>query len=387
MNLVVFRHPLWENSNNGSITCLINFLQEHRITESPWILIVLKRLEFDLNNKYQCNEKCLKTLKNQIQNFYVYDYKNRGSILELSQHLCRVEAPSFNFFSVDSIGGYFCHQLREIIDPEKKGYWTHLSTLHNTKNIKVLEDTGIISGGISQYGEEFLKEKTFVDGADNYVVVSKSEWEWVRDVLGRESKPIKIYYPTLSWWSELIPLQGKGDPFYIREKYPTRKIFLYIGRITYQKNIDKLLEVVWPENSHLCIMSALEFCDFGLLEKVKEFCEKNKDKASWIGPYYGSSKFDAIKGCDAVIVPSIYEPFGLVGLETMAFTDTIFMTSGVDGMKDYITEGGYIDCGTTVEKIQGAIKTFMAMATEEKGEMISKGKNHATRFLSSSKTS
>jgi glycosyltransferase involved in cell wall biosynthesis len=211
------------------------------------------------------------------------------------------------------------------------------------------------------------------------MVVSKSEQEWVRDVLGRGSRPIKVYYPTLSWWPDS---SAQVQPFYIREKYPHKKIFLYIGRITYQKNIDKLLEVVWPENTHLCIMSALEFCDFGLLEKVKEFCEKNKEIATWIGPYYGSSKFDVIKNCDAVIVPSRYEPFGLVGLETMVFTNAIFITSGVDGMRDYITEGGYIDCGTTLEKIQEAINFFVVKMTDEKKEkMVLKGKKHAKNFL------
>jgi glycosyltransferase involved in cell wall biosynthesis len=369
MNLVIFRHPLWVNSNNGSITCLTNFLQDYSVTDSPWILVVLKKLEFDLNNKYHCNDKCLKTLKNQVQTFYVYDFRDTKNIIELSRHLIKFNS-TFNFYSVDSIGGYFCHQLRGHL--VGGGLWTHLSTLHNTKNIKLLEEHNHIQKDNNLYDEELLKEKTFVEESDIYVTVSQSEKRWVSDVLGRK-KTIKVYYPTLKWW---YPTPStKIEPFYIREKYPNKKIFLFIGRITYQKGIDKLLNVRWPENSHLCIMSALEFCDIGLTEKTKEFCERNSDTVSWIGPHYGDNKFNVIKQCDAVITSSIYEPFGLVGLETMLFTDTLFISSAVDGMKDYITEGGYLDCGTTVEQIQQAVDRFLELSEEEKSSIVQKGKN------------
>ncbi len=125
-------------------------------------------------------------------------------------------------------------------------------------------------------------------------------------------------------------------------------IILYVGRFDPIKGIDRLLEAVAhlkhlkrkrlviiggdgpgaPEYQNLQRLSA----QFGIQESVHFVGRVEQDQ---LPPYYGAA--------DVVVVPSHYESFGLVGLESLA-CGTPVVSTPVGAMADILAEGktGYV---------------------------------------------
>ena len=75
-------------------------------------------------------------------------------------------------------------------------------------------------------------------------------------------------------------------------------------------------------------------------------------------------KLNVLKSADGVIMPSIHEPFGIVGLEALA-SGCILLSSFVDGISDYLTEDVGINCGTDVFSISNALHDFLILPEDE----------------------
>jgi len=380
-SVVICSFPLWKHSPNGSLKVFHTFLQKQKIDEAPWIMVVLKNLEFDFNDPQRCNDKCIQNYKNLKQTFYLENYEDIQFLGELISHLKKWLPTPFQLFSLDADAGVCGNFLKNTMNVKK---WTHLCTLHLTKNVKALTDRNILSGedlvmynGVKLSPLYLKKEKAPAEQADEYIVVSKSELDWACQVLGRTG-PTSIYFPDASWWrnENLISLRPPKDLFYIRERYPNKLLLLFIGRITYQKGIHFLLQAKYPENVHLCIMSSSQYGDGNLINACRQFETNHPHSCSWIGPYYGQDKFDIMKQCDGVICCSLYEPWNLVGMETILFTDTLLISSAVDGMQEYLTPEGFINCGTTMESVQSAIDQFATSTTLGRKMMAANAKKY-----------
>lgn len=367
-SVVIGSFPLWKHSPNGSIKVFNTFLQKQKIDDAPWLMIVLKNLEFDFNDPTRCNDKCIQHYKNLKQTFYLGNYEDIQFMGELISHLKKRITTDFHLLSLDADAGVCGHFLKNTMNVHK---WTHFCSLHLTKNAKVLIDKNILPNndlvvynGVQLSFPYLKKEKLPIEHADEYIVVSRSELDWAGKVLGRTGLT-NIYYPDASWWMDenRYSKRPPKDLFYIRERYPNKLLLLFIGRITYQKGIDLLLQVKYPENVHLCIMSSTQYGDGNLIHACRQFEANHPHSCSWIGPYYGQDKFDIMKQCDGVICCSTYEPWNLVGIETILFTDTLLISSAVDGMQEYLTPNGFINCGTTLESVQTAINDFSKSTT------------------------
>ena len=94
---------------------------------------------------------------------------------------------------------------------------------------------------------------------------------------------------------------------------------------------------------------------------------------------YDDEKFQYLKSADAVIMPSIHEPFGIVALEALA-SGTILLCSIVDGLAEFINDTVAINCGITPENITEAINTWNKMSSEEIENKIQLGMNHASKY-------
>ena len=75
---------------------------------------------------------------------------------------------------------------------------------------------------------------------------------------------------------------------------------------------------------------------------------------------------------DAVIVPSLHEPFGIVTLEALA-SDNILLSSFKSGMGEYLNEDVAINCGTTPEEISKAILKWSKMSKKQVNDQIKRG--------------
>lgn len=153
---------------------------------------------------------------------------------------------------------------------------------------------------------------------------------------------------------------------------------LYLGRFADMKNTLQLSLIDLPRGMDLL------FCGDIKGSEPHEFmqCMKNIESnpcMHHIGPYYGQEKVNLLHSVDAVIFPSLREPFGIVGLEAMA-AGTPLLASEVGGMKDYLNDINHLYCGTTKETIENCLKVFLDLTADQKNEIKRNGKQTARLF-------
>ena len=172
------------------------------------------------------------------------------------------------------------------------------------------------------------KERSLTQSAQRVIVCSEYMRGEVQRALGYPAEQIDVVYNGLSkerWQSiakaHQIELQERQA---LREKYakPDEAIIYYVGRITYEKGIyvllnampqviaamdDKVRLVIIGTGDAYSIMLQRQAWDLGIYHKVW-FTGFMADEDFW--------KFQTIATC--AVFPSLYEPFGIVALESFA---------------------------------------------------------------------
>lgn len=144
-----------------------------------------------------------------------------------------------------------------------------------------------------------------------------------------------------------------------------------IGRFAEMKNVQTLLQCYLPDEIDLIFIGSTKGGNVELFDSKLNFCEATPN-AHFEGPKYGQKKVDWLCSADAVIVPSIHEPFGIVALEALA-SKSILLSSFVNGMADFLTEDCAINCGATKESIELAFEKLLQLKADEKQLMINAG--------------
>lgn len=106
---------------------------------------------------------------------------------------------------------------------------------------------------------------------------------------------------------------------------------------------------------------------------------QNSDTKFHIPFVTGQEKIDILKSADAILFPSIHEPFGIVGLEAFA-SGVPLITTRVDGIADYANNSNSILCSPSSKSIREAIDTLFSMKQEDKEKMINNAKETAKNF-------
>ncbi|MBQ2744982.1 MAG: glycosyltransferase family 4 protein [Lachnospiraceae bacterium] len=164
--------------------------------------------------------------------------------------------------------------------------------------------------------------------ANVIVCVSEAEKRKLSDIYPHYASKIKVVYNGITFGEEIIP----------NENYKSsRKVFGYIGRADYRKgilecirelrSIDCELRIACPKNDEAYIKSILEYVEAANMQ----------DRIKLYGWCVGKRKEKFLKSLDALIIPSLYEPFGYVALEAMQYGLPV-ITSRNGGL-DEIFEG------------------------------------------------
>ncbi|HIQ39443.1 MAG TPA: glycosyltransferase family 1 protein [Methanothermococcus okinawensis] len=118
---------------------------------------------------------------------------------------------------------------------------------------------------------------------------------------------------------------------------PDEKVILFVGRLVYQKGVEYLIRAVpkilekYP-NSKVVIAGSGDMR--GYLESLA-FQLGCRDRIIFLGFVNGDMLKKLYKSADVTVIPSVYEPFGIVALESMA-AGTPVVASGVGGLKEII---------------------------------------------------
>ncbi len=152
----------------------------------------------------------------------------------------------------------------------------------------------------------------------------------------------------------------------------TRKYkVVFIGRIVSMKGIMPLCQAKVPADIDLIFIGSKEFAESACFTMVEQRA-KNDEQVHYLGPLYGEEKVRALKAADAIIIPSYHEPFGTVGLEGLA-SESIVISSRVDGLGDYLDDTNSLYCGTSPETIEKALAVFTSLSEEKKADLKKRG--------------
>jgi glycosyltransferase involved in cell wall biosynthesis len=145
---------------------------------------------------------------------------------------------------------------------------------------------------------------------------------------------------------------------------------VYIGRFAEAKGMVSLCEANIREDVDLYFVGDERGCESWCYDMVMG--KINNKNIFHIDFVYGDEKRDIMRSADAIIMPSLHEPFGIVGLEALA-SKSILLSSFKDGVNDYLTKDVGIDCGITSQSIEKAINILVEMNQSQTNYRKNKG--------------
>ncbi len=157
-----------------------------------------------------------------------------------------------------------------------------------------------------------------------------------------------------------VELPGKG-----------RIKLVYIGRFASMKGIIPLCQAKIPKEIDLIFIGSDAGAEPALLQTMLQKVNV-EENVHFVGPKYGQDKVDWLAAADAVIIPSLHEPFGIVALEALA-SKNILISSFADGMSDFLSEDFSIKCEVSASGIEKSWAELIELTEEQKESCIQKG--------------
>jgi glycogen synthase len=175
-------------------------------------------------------------------------------------------------------------------------------------------------GYVDKHPQSYIHgvERWMANRAERVITCSAYMREHVADIYGLEERRISVI-PNGIDPSELVPVD---DLEALRRKFaqPDERLVLLVGRLVYEKGFQLALEALPGLIERLgkvrFIVAGSGTAEHELREQAAELgLDEHGTFLGWIGDDVLHSLY---RIADLTVVPSIYEPFGLVALEAMA---------------------------------------------------------------------
>jgi glycosyltransferase involved in cell wall biosynthesis len=165
----------------------------------------------------------------------------------------------------------------------------------------------------------------------------------------------------------------------LRELVEARPFFLYLGRLSWKKNLDRLvaalphasgaeLVLAGPDDEQLWPALQRQAADAGVGARVH-----------WVGPVAGEDKAALFHTATALLLPSSSENFGNAALEAMAVGCPVVVSAEV-GLAPVVAESGAgLVAAAAAEPLAEAMRLLLA-EPERRAEMRRRGPEAASRF-------
>ena len=207
-----------------------------------------------------------------------------------------------------------------------------VTTIHATEH-------GRHQGWVEKHPQSYIHgvERWISNRSDRVVVCSYYMREQIADIFGVDEHRVEVI------WNGIDPDDlGAQDPEALRSlrrefAAPDEKLVLLIGRLVYEKGFQDAIEAMpelierRPETRFLVAGSGTheselrrQAADLGLMEQGTFL--------GWIGDDVLHSLY---RIADLTIIPSIYEPFGLVALEAMA-SGCVCIAADTGGLREIV---------------------------------------------------
>jgi starch synthase len=194
----------------------------------------------------------------------------------------------------------------------------------------------------SSYRASTWLEKIAYQSADGIISVSRSMKRAVHDTYQVPDKKIRMIPNGI----DINQYKPTFDPSILNlyNINPDKPFILFVGRITRQKGIIhfiKAIKYILPGIQVVICADAPDTEEIAkeMKDKLKEARKKTQNKIIWIKKFVPRKHVIALYSHASVFVcPSIYEPFGIINLESMS-CKTPVIASDVGGIPEVVVHG------------------------------------------------
>ena len=173
--------------------------------------------------------------------------------------------------------------------------------------------------------------------ADRIVATCEDEVEWIKafEPKVRKVELIELSQPNLGNRSDLVPQRETT-----RSAYYSRLKLLYVGRLHKLKGVNFLLDAIAQLPNPQSVELRLIGKDEGEGKTLKKQAEHLKLNAMFEGIVSEADKNAAYEWCDALVLPTLSENFGLVVAEALERGKRVITTDGAPAWGDGNMYGG-----------------------------------------------
>ena len=198
-----------------------------------------------------------------------------------------------------------------------------------------------------------------------------------RKLLNKAYKIICFTNSEMEYWQRFYRIDTNKllkIPHYVEVEYKlpygvkssNRKFILYLGRSSLNKRIDLLIKSI-SQNKNLPFDFLLTINKNELSDGLQKLVSGD-ERIKFLGCISEKDKNRYLKACEALIIPTDYEAFGIVTLEASSYSKPI-ICSDIGVLREILDNNGVIFFENNVDSLSAAIKRFNTLGDLKKLEM------------------
>jgi glycogen(starch) synthase len=152
--------------------------------------------------------------------------------------------------------------------------------------------------------------------------------------------------------------------------------FCYIGRAAAMKGLETILNCRIPEDIDFYFVISDKNAEEPIFSNIKNKC--NNKNIFHIPGLYDEDKINFLFEMDAIVMPSIHEPFGIVALEALA-SECMFISTGNGGIQEAIGDVPFFKISNT-QDLELTFDKIKILSPEERNKIIKKGLQHIQNY-------
>jgi glycogen(starch) synthase len=252
-----------------------------------------------------------------------------------------------------------------------------LVTVHAT-------EYGRHQGWVQNYPQSHIHaaERAMVRRADHVITCSRYMRSHVASVFGVSRRKVSVMQNGIDP-TDLEPVAEDLDALRARYASPDEQLVLLVGRLVYEKGFHLALDALAPVIEKL---GAVRFAVAGTGSAEAELrrqawrlgLHRKGVFLGWVGDDMLHSLYRISEVC---IVPSIYEPFGIVALEAMA-SGCLCVVADTGGLREVVPGDGTVGLRFPSRDSPAleAILERVLTDEEERAQLVAEAREHVLRF-------
>jgi glycogen(starch) synthase len=252
-----------------------------------------------------------------------------------------------------------------------------VTTVHAT-------EFGRHQGWVQTYPQSHIHaiERAMVRRADHVIACSRFMQRHVSTVFGVPVRRITVI-PNGIDPEDLAPVAGDLDALRARYARPDQRLVLLVGRLVHEKGfhlaLDALARVVKRPGNVRYVVAGTGSAESELRRQARELgLSRHGSFLGWVGD---DTLHSLYRVAEVVIVPSIYEPFGLVALEAMA-SGCLCVVADTGGLREVVPAGGAVGLRFRSRDATALGRVLQEVLTDDpaRAAMVEEARQHVLQF-------